>query len=111
MEEKKDKLGWIGLWLAITGLVLPILIAIICGVLLDKDVGYLCVLLYVALEISALGCGIAARQHSPGKAALLISAISLVLGILGYGWFGTRSVRGEPSCPQTESVTPSESGS
>ena len=37
MEEQNKKVGWIGLWLAIGGMVLPILIAILCYMVFEED--------------------------------------------------------------------------
>jgi len=82
MDEQNNKLGWLGIWLSIIGLILPILIAIAGGLFFDMDVVSLCMLLFVALELPALGCGIVARQTRPGKAAASISGSSLVLFVL-----------------------------
>jgi hypothetical protein len=47
----------------------------------------LCALLFVACEVAALGCGIASgKEDSSGRAALIISAASLVLSVLLYGF-------------------------
>ena len=88
MENKRtDLLGRIGLWLAIVGLILPILIAIICYMVFKEDMTALCALLFLACEVAALGCGIASRKSGPGRAALIVSSLSLVLGVFLLGCF------------------------
>jgi tRNA A-37 threonylcarbamoyl transferase component Bud32 len=97
-------LGILSLIAAIAGLVLPVLLALSGGLLL----GLLCVgmklvvlaslLLFAALELVALGCGIAARRTGAGKAGLIVSAISLSLPIvvIPVVW-GAWSVRAAPA--------------
>ena len=97
MEEQNKKVGWIGLWLAIGGMVLPILIAILCSMVFNKDVTFLCALLFLAGEVAALGCGIASRKSGPGRAALIVSAVSLVLSVLLYGFLAVDSVESTSS--------------
>jgi len=82
MEEQNKKVGWIGLWLAIGGMVLPILMAILMG--FNDATAFLCALLFLASEVAALGCGIASRKSGPGRAALIISAVLLVWSVLMY---------------------------
>tara|TARA_B100000809_G_scaffold179827_1_gene177422 strand:+ start:130 stop:459 length:330 start_codon:yes stop_codon:yes gene_type:complete len=94
---ENEKLGKIGLWLAILGMILPILIALLCQIVFEKDVSFLVALLFLACEVSALGCGIASRQSGPGRAAVIVSAVSLVLSVLIYGFLGVRSVESTPS--------------
>lgn len=97
MEEQNQKVGWIGLWLAIGGMVLPILIAILCYMVFEEDVTSLCALLFLACEVAALGCGIASRKSGPGRAALIVSAVSLVLSVLLFMSFSLRMVESTPS--------------
>jgi FtsH-binding integral membrane protein len=87
LQQRNEKVAWLGLWLAITGLVLPVFVAIVCALVSDKEVGMLCLLLFVALEVAALGCAIATRRQQPGKAALAISVISLLLVGIALGLF------------------------
>jgi hypothetical protein len=94
---ENEKLGKIGLWLAILGMILPILIVLLCHIVFEKDVSFLVALLFLACEVSALGCGIASRQSGPGRAAVIVSAVSLVLSVLLYGFLGVRSVESTPS--------------
>ncbi|MEO2021816.1 MAG: hypothetical protein ABGX05_08300 [Pirellulaceae bacterium] len=102
---ENEKLGKIGLWLAILGMILPILIVLLCHIILGKDVSYLSALLFLACEVSALGCGIASRQSGPGRATVIVSAASLVLSVLLYLFLGVRSVESTPSPePIKESV-------
>ena len=102
---ENEKLGKIGLWLAILGMILPILIVLLCHIILGKDVSYLSALLFLACEVSALGCGIASRQSGPGRATVIVSAASLVLSVLLYGFLAVRLVESTPSPePIKESV-------
>ena len=94
---ENEKLGKIGLWLAILGMILPILIVLLCYIILGKDVSYLSALLFLACEVSALGCGIASRQSGPGRATVIVSATSLVLSVLLYSFFAVRLVESTPS--------------
>ena len=96
-EGQDQKVGWIGLWLAIGGMVLPILIAILCYMVFDEDVTFLCALLFLACEVAAMGCGIASRKSGPGRAALIASTVSLVLSVLLYGFFAVSEVKSTPS--------------
>ena len=84
MEEQNKKVGWIGLWLAIGGMVLPILMVILYGMGVDDATAFMCGLLFLASEVAALGCGIASRKSGPGRAALIISAVLLVWSVLMY---------------------------
>ena len=92
MEEQNKKVGWIGLWLAIGGMVLPILMVILYGMGVDDATAFMCGLLFLASEVAALGCGIASRKSGPGRAALIISAVSLVLSVLMYLSFSRASM-------------------
>ena len=92
-------LGILSLAAAIAGWVLPILLAWAVGLLLGllgvrTELMILApLLLFLAVELVALGCGIAARRTGPGKAGLIISAISLSLLIVvipGVYWAGSR---------------------
>lgn len=89
LEKKGSGLGLLSLWLAIAGLVLPIVLVLMIGMLpaaAHWGEGYLllCFLLGFVLELAALGCGIAARRSATGKAGLIISIISVVLYVLVY---------------------------
>ncbi len=66
-------LGKASLWTSIIGFVLPM-----CLVILFPANAFLCGVLFVILELVALGCGIAARRTATGKAGLVIS-FSLLL--------------------------------
>lgn len=72
--------AWVGLGLAIGGLVLPVLLAFIGSLVTDKDVTALCLVLYGVLEFAALCCGIIARRVPAGKTALAISGVAIVIG-------------------------------
>jgi hypothetical protein len=79
-------LGHLSLWTAVGGLVLPVvLVLVICLVssTLKRNVPdiylLLCILLAIAMELIALGCGIVARRTAMGHAGLLTSILSLVL--------------------------------
>ena len=95
MENKK--LGSIGLYFAILGMILPIIIVLAFQVVLDKDVSFLGALLFLACEVAALGCGFVGRQSGAGKASVIISAASLVLSMLLYLFVGVKSVESTPS--------------
>ena len=92
-----QKLGKIGLCLAILGMILPILIVLLCYTVFEKDVSALGALLFLACEVAALGCGIASWQSGSGRAAVIVSAVSLVLSVLLYGFFGVTHVESTPS--------------
>jgi hypothetical protein len=106
VEGQDQKVGSIGLWLAIGGMVLPILIAILCYMAFDEDVTFLCALLFVACEVAALGCGIASgKEDRSGRAALVISAVSLVLSVLLLGFLTpVRFTSSGPNGPSSESI-------
>ena len=92
MEEQNQKVGWIGLWLAIGGMVLPILMAILDRMGFNDATAFLCALLFLASEVAALGCGIASRKSGPGRVALIVSAGSLILSVLMFLWFSRGSM-------------------
>ena len=76
-------IGRISLWMAIGGLVVPLLLALIGALLtevLHPSSGYfmLCVVLLFLVESAALVCGTIARRTASGKAGIAISVISLV---------------------------------
>ena len=108
MENKK--LGSIGLYFAILGMILPIIIVLAFQVVLDKDVSFLGALLFLACEVSALGCGIASRQSGLGRATVIVSAVSLVLSVLLYGFFGVTHVGSTPSPELNSESTVSPTG-
>jgi len=91
-----SNIGRMSLILAIGGVVLPILVALLLAIvewLADFDPPYmLCVLLLVALEIAALVTGIIGRHSASGKAGLTISAILLVLTMIGAPFIMISSV-------------------
>jgi hypothetical protein len=82
-------LGKASLVTSIVGVALPASLAILAAVFLNgrpKEQGPsfgLCVLLFVVLELIALGCGVAARRTPTGKAGLVISGILLCVPVAG----------------------------
>jgi membrane associated rhomboid family serine protease len=80
-KEERVGLGKLSLGLAIGGIFVPILIAII-GVFLEKGVGGLALLLIGASEVIALLLGIIARHNGFGKAGLIVSAVCIALVVL-----------------------------
>jgi cytochrome c biogenesis factor len=108
-----ESVGRTSLWLAITGLVLPILVAITVAVVLTlanaseharHDGGpyyLLCFLLFVVLELAALVCGIVGLRSGAGKAGLILSSISLGLTVIGVvlsmGFFMVARVAPSPA--------------
>ena len=97
MDRYNPALGKASLWTAVGGFVLPVCFALLAlvGVLLLKPrllepswsepgaVSALCGIFLVALELVALGCGMAARRTATGKAGLFLSGVPLLLVLLG----------------------------
>ena len=84
-----ERLGRVSLWISMVGLVLPVLLAMVFAVLLERNIlrepgTYygLCLLLGGVLELAALGCGLGARRTGAGKTGLFISLASLLLLVL-----------------------------
>jgi len=84
-----ERLGRISLWTSLVGLVLPVLLAMVFAVLLERNIlreagTYygLCLLLGGVVELAALGCGLGARRTAAGKTGLFISLASLLLVVL-----------------------------
>ena len=89
-----EMLGRISLWTSITGIVLPVILALaflgLAG-LTDRKVStkdeeiyfILCVVLSGVLELTSLVCGIVARRTTTGKVGMAISGSSLTLMMLG----------------------------
>ncbi len=82
-EDGKNKLGMLSLILAIGGVAIPIALALLLVIIewLTKlgPPYFLCVLLFVGLQIIALVTGIIGRQSPFGKAGMVVSATLLVL--------------------------------
>jgi hypothetical protein len=109
MSTDNERQGQISLWTSILGLVLPVLLAMVFAVLLDRGILHepgtyygLCLLLSGVLELAALGCGLGARRTVSGKAGLLLSLASLLLLVLVMA-FTVGSVR---IAPVQEQVAP-----
>ena len=90
-----ERLGRISLWTSLVGLVLPVLVAMVRAVLLERNIlreagTYL--LLGGVLELAALGCGLGARRTVAGKTGLFLSFASLLLLVLVLA-FTTSSVQ------------------
>jgi hypothetical protein len=97
-----ERLGRISLWTSIVGLVLPVLLAMVFAVLLERNIlrdpgTYygLCLLLGTLVELAALGCGLGARRTATGKTGLFISLASFLLLVLVLA-FTTSSVQMAP---------------
>src|SRR5882757_938644 len=97
-----ERQGRISLWTSILGLVLPVLLAMVFTVLLERNIlrepgTYygLCLLLSGVLQLAALGCGLGARRTGAGKTGLFLSLASLLLLVLGMA-FTVGSVRIAP---------------
>jgi hypothetical protein len=92
MGNDNISLGKASLWTSIVGIVLPVCLAVLVAIFLnrpvlgqDPGVAYsLCGLLFVMLELIALGCGIAARRTATGKAGLVIGLSALLLGLVVF---------------------------
>lgn len=87
-ERPKSTLGRLSLWLAIVGLVLPVLLVFFFG--LTSAAGSTAApviiggLLVATLEATALICGIIARKSASGKAGLIIASIGTILVAQGF---------------------------
>jgi hypothetical protein len=96
LEKPKSGLGLLSLWLAITGMVLPIVIVVVVlasGTAESSGFMILCGLLATALELAALVCGIIARRSASGKAGLIISCIGLILASQAFMALSTKGHR------------------
>jgi hypothetical protein len=82
MGNDYASLGRASLWCAIIGIIVPGSLAI-----LAPANAQLCGLLFVILELIALGCGIGARATVTGKAGLFVSGIVLLCFLLLFLWF------------------------
>jgi hypothetical protein len=103
MNSETTSMGKASLWTAILGLVVPICLAglVLVVVLYLTPQRYrgapkyageglvalgICYLLFCALELVALGCGIAGRHTAAGKAGIAVSGVLLTvaLGLLVF---------------------------
>ena len=107
-----ERLGRISLWTSILGLVLPVLLAMVFAVLLERNIlreagTYygLCLLLGAVLELAALGCGLGARRTAAAKTGLVLSLASLLLLVLVLG-FVTPILRIAPVQQQAAPAAP-----
>jgi hypothetical protein len=107
-----ERLGRISLWTSLVGLVLPVLLAMVFAVLLERNIlreagTYygLCLLLGGVLELAALGCGLGARRTVAGMTGLFLSLASLLLLVLVLG-FMTPIVRIAPVQQQAAPADP-----
>ncbi len=94
MTSTHERTGQISLWLAIAGVVVPVLLAMVFHILAQRAVlpdeeglFFLCGLLFAGLEIAALATGIVGRRTPSGKAGLIISACTLGLALVTIGLF------------------------
>ncbi len=80
-------LGKTSLWTSLAGIVLPICLAVLATVFVDDRKKLdpcmnLCGLLFVLLEVAALGCGLGAIGTAAGKGGLAIAGgLLLLIGI------------------------------
>jgi hypothetical protein len=95
MTTDKTWLGRTSLWSSIVGVVLPgcfvaFDFAYLQTHIKEQTLGYeifgylMSGLLFVTLELAALGCGIASRRTPAGKAGLVISAAIAILVLVFY---------------------------
>ncbi|MBN2270168.1 MAG: serine/threonine protein kinase [Sedimentisphaerales bacterium] len=112
--NSKGNIGKLSLILAIAGMVLPIIVAMVMIIvqwLRKSDLPeagplyIICMLLFIALETAALATGIVARRTAQGKAGLIISAILLALTVISVPIF-TVHQEVKVSGPTTETTTP-----
>jgi hypothetical protein len=97
MGNDEGSLGNASLWSSIVGVVLPGCLAALVAIFLnnpvlgqDPDPTYgICAILFLILQLVALGCGIAARCTASGKAGLIMSGVllPLALGLVSFGLF------------------------
>jgi hypothetical protein len=93
MGSDNATLGKASLWTSIIGIVLPVSLAVLVAVFLKPPneqqrleyerlrewANLLCAVLFVILELVALGCGIAARRTATGKIGLIVAVVVLLL--------------------------------
>jgi WD40 repeat protein len=100
MRGNSPALGRASLWIAILGFVLPVSLAILVAIFVENRdnrqalANILCGVLLVALELVALGFGIAGRHTASGKAGLAISC--LLLSLFGYAFWEHVRPRTDP---------------
>jgi hypothetical protein len=96
MADDRASVGRASLWTSISGLVLPIVLAIGISVVLtisdkgNRDDGryyLLCGLLFVVLELIALVCGIVGWRTTSGQVGFFLSLLSLGLIVVGMGFW------------------------
>jgi hypothetical protein len=109
MAGENESVGRASQWLAVTGLVGPVVLAIalnfIAAALRLGDDGRsfsLYALLFVLLEAAALVCGIVGRRSGAGKAGLAIAGVSLVLGLGIAALLAPVSMHMQPAAEQLE---------
>lgn len=105
MPNDSASLGKASLWTSVIGVVLPVCLVILIATFLQppkeqerleserlrQRAETLCGVLFVILELVALGCGIAARRTATAKAGLTISVILLLLcSYVLWEWFRPR---------------------
>jgi hypothetical protein len=119
MNNDRSALGKASLWTAIIGIVLPASLAVLVAVFLtrpvlgqDPGIAYaLCGVIFVILQLVALGCGIAARRTPTGRAGMVISAILLVLGVgLAAFKLGVSVSSKQPNAPARDGAVGRASG-
>jgi hypothetical protein len=89
MDNDNLSLGKASLWSSIIGIVLPACLYVLVVIFLSfEGLAYgACELLFVILQLVALGCGIAARRTPTGGAGLAISGSLLLLGFVFVSTF------------------------
>ena len=121
MKNANPWLAKASLWSSIIGLVLPGCFVFFDFAYLQKHMrneqdlgleisGYIISgFLFVTLELSALGCGFAARRSATGKAGLIISGAITILVFFFYlvAWIRFGSSTPDPSPPPSAAPTSS----
>ena len=89
MDNDNLSLGKASLWSSIIGIGLPVCLYVLVIIFFSYEgLAYgACQLLFVILQLVALGCGIAARQTPNGRAGLAISGSLLLLGFVFVSTF------------------------
>ncbi|HEV7406385.1 MAG TPA: serine/threonine-protein kinase [Chthoniobacteraceae bacterium] len=104
-EPPSSGIGRASLWLAIGGVVVPILLALVAQALAPAkrlpDFFTLCVVLGFLAEVVALGCGFAGRKSAAGKAGLLSAGLLLIIGVLVGSMSAVPHEAGDPGPLET----------
>jgi len=94
MSPQKDTLGWISLWTAIAGAVLPFALTIFVHSL-QRYLWFTGPFIIWGLELVAFVIGVIARRTTPGKIGMGVAVI-ISLFLIGYLSIGSTTITREP---------------